>query len=104
MRCLERETGVRVAARRLVWLAQNDYLWKNREQHPQNIGCHDIADAFALRVNEKEIERMRRGLDAEEYETDKGSCLVHFDKAKLVAAGVHPAMVDLYRIVRKKFK
>ncbi len=101
LRCFERETKVRLEPSRLVFLTENEYVWKDRAQAPQDVGCHAVARVFGVLVPDaEELQEMQRGLHPEEYDASLG--LQGFSREGLVQASAHPALIDLYDIASEK--
>lgn len=71
----------------------NEYIWKDREQHPQDIGCHALAHTFVVELSEEERVLVSASLEKAEYEPGG---LREFGRKELVAEGVHPMLVHLY--------
>ena len=93
-RCFKRETSLNINQARFEFVHQNEYMWKDRQQVPQEAGSHNKADTFCVELTESELMIARRWLDRAEYEPGFG--LQEFDRAKLIEHGAHEAIVDLY--------
>lgn len=93
-RCFQREAGLAMPPERFRLVAVLDYRWRNRAQAPQETGCHMLAYTHAVSLTAEELAAVSAQLDAEEFRSDEG--LVAFDRQRLVAAGVFPAVLDLY--------
>lgn len=103
LRCFERETKVKLEPSRLMFLTENEYIWKDRQQEPQDVGCHVVARVFGVLVSDaEELAQMQRGLHPAEYDVEAG--LQAFSREGLVRANAHPALIDLYDAARKKFE
>ncbi len=88
----ERETTLLLPANRFELVAVNDYRSKDRAQSPQDIGCHTLGYTFAVELTPKELDSVN--LDPSEYAANEG--LKPHNRNQLIAASVHPAIVDLY--------
>ncbi len=64
-RCFERETGLRISAKRFQYVVTNEYFFVDRQQEPQDAGTHSIAQTYVVYLSEKEIRRIK--LDPKEY-------------------------------------
>lgn len=99
LRCLKRETGLKVESDRLKLVASVDYMFKDREQKPQNIGCHTRSHVFAAELNPEEISFASRHLDEDEYDRNFG--LKPFTYKALIKAKARPIIIDLYKDIFK---
>lgn len=93
-RCIKRETGLDVDPNRLTFLTMKRYLFKDRQQEPQEKGCDSLCYIFGLEVTEAEIATIRSNLDGDEYDLEAG--LQEFTPAKLTAENVFPSIIDVY--------
>jgi len=93
-RNFERETSLKLPLERFQLNAIFDYLWKDREQEPQNIGCHGIAFTFTVELSDEELAIAGNHLDQKEFQANEG--LTEFDREKLIAENVYPSILDLY--------
>lgn len=93
-RKFRQEAWLDIPAERFEFLRINQYQWKDRRQEPQDTGSDNLALTFAVELTDAEIAGVSEGLDPDEYEPDFG--LREFDRPCLVAAGAHPAILDLY--------
>lgn len=96
-RCIKRETGLEIDPERIDFLAMKRYLFKDRQQEPQEKGCDSLCYIFGLEVTEAEIATVRSNLDKNEYDLEAG--LLEFDSAKLTAENVFPSIIDVYEKV-----
>lgn len=92
-RCFARETSLKITSDRFEYIRQNEYLWSKRQQVPQNVGSHNIADTFAIELTPDERDAASRSLTSSEYEAVG---LQEFDRQAMLDAKVHPALIDLY--------
>lgn len=98
VRCFERETTLLLAGKRFKMLCINRYLWKDRQQEPQDIGSDNLAYTFAVELTEEEIRAVSMNLNKEEYE-DIG--LEKFDLKRLRQEKIHPMIVLAYKQIFK---
>lgn len=94
LRCLKREAGLAISSDRLQLVAFMDLLFKDRQQAPQNIGCHMADYIFAVEFTEDELLHIQGHLEAKEYKADEG--LTPFSREELVMEGVFPAILDVH--------
>lgn len=90
-----RETKLPIDPKRLEFRACADYFWKDREQPPQDIGCHTFGITFSLEITSLEAHRIE--LDPKEYDPEVG--LTKFNRAQLVEAQVYPTILDIYDLI-----
>jgi ADP-ribose pyrophosphatase YjhB (NUDIX family) len=90
-RCFKRETGLDVPENRFHFVLINNYIWKDREQEPQNVGSHNFALTFYIELSEEERTAVK--LVSAEYE-EFG--LREFSREDLIREGAHQALIDLY--------
>ncbi|KKS33808.1 MAG: hypothetical protein UV22_C0018G0008 [Parcubacteria group bacterium GW2011_GWA2_42_35] len=91
-RCFERETKLKLPTNRFALAAVLDYRWNQREQPPQDLGCHMLGYTFTVELAPKELAQVR----LEENEYEKKSGFTAFNREQLVEAGVFPSIIDLY--------
>ena len=96
-RSLKRETGLEISPERLKFLTMKRYLFKDRQQQPQDKGCDSLCYTFGLEVTDDEIEIVKSNLDVAEYDRTLG--LQEFDPDRLTAENVFPPIIDLYEEV-----
>lgn len=94
IRSFKRETGIELSCDRLTLRALIDYLWKDRQQEPQTIGCHMQGATFSVELSQEELSRVE--LDTNEYGSSK---LDVFSRKDLVINGVFPAILDVYDLI-----
>jgi len=92
-RCLQRETSLIIAKSRLRLIKINRYLFKSRQQKPQNIGVDLIGYTFILEATSKELALASASLDTNEYES---LGLQAFNYKRMKKEKVHPMLLDLY--------
>ncbi len=97
-RCFERETTLKLSKRRFKLLCINRYLWKDREQEPQDAGSDNLAYTFAVELSGKERVDVSANLNNEEYE-DIG--LEKFDLGRLCREKAHPMIIAAYKQIFK---
>lgn len=97
LRCLKRETGLEISRERLRFQTMKRYIFKNRQQSPQDKGCDSLCYIFSIDVADEEIAVASASLDPEEYHTGIG--LQEFDPKKLREENVFPAIIDLYESI-----
>jgi hypothetical protein len=91
-RCVEMETGVRIKLERFEFICTNLYSWIKVAQGDfpgKNLGL-----TYGCDITAAEVEQISHGLSATEYDKEFG--LQRFDRARLVDAKVHPAIIDIY--------
>jgi ADP-ribose pyrophosphatase YjhB (NUDIX family) len=93
-RCFCRETSLDIPASRFKFVAMTEYLWKDRQQKPENVGCHTLSHTFSVELTPAERTTAAEKLDKNEYDTEHG--LKEFSREDLVKAEVHSVLVDLY--------
>lgn len=91
---LRGETQLTVAEERLEFVTCIEYRWKDRQQTPQDAGCHAFAQIFALEVSDEELATANSNLDPNEYHTEEG--LRAFTRDDLVNEGTFESLVYLY--------
>lgn len=96
-RNFKRETGLDLPGRRFKFVTITEYIWTDREQSPQEKGSHNLCHQFAVELNDSELATARQGLEKREYDREFG--LKEFDRAALVAAGVHPVILEVYDLI-----
>lgn len=94
VRCFRRETKLDIDPGRLVLRAVNDYFLKDRQQEPQNVGCHMLGITFSLEITPEELKQTR--LDENGYEQNE---LDPFTREDLLKASVFPAVLDMYDLI-----
>lgn len=92
---LDREIGLQIDPKRFEFVTVIEYVWQKREQEPQNNGSQNLLHQFAVELTDSEIAGAR--LDTTEHDTYYG--LQEFDRARLVAEKVHPAILHIYDMV-----
>jgi len=91
-RCFRRETTLDIVESRFKYQLTNEYIWARRQQAPKNFGSHNIAHTYSIELSNEEIARIK--LSPEEYDVQYR--IREFDREKLVNAGAHLAILDLY--------
>lgn len=100
--CFERETSLRLPEKRFKLLSINRYMWKDREQEPQDFGSDNLAYTFVVQLSKREIEIVSQNLNKDEYES---TGLEKFDLKRMKLEKVHPMIIKAYRqIFNKKRK
>lgn len=95
--CFKRETSLEIPPERFHLISINEYIFKKRQQKPNNKGSHALSHTFVLEINEDEMGKISEGLAEEEF--DKSMGLQGFDRARLVSEGIHQSLIDLYDII-----
>ncbi len=91
----KRETGLDLPEKRFTpTMIHKEYIWKDREQKPQNVGCHNFVDVFSIELTTEERAAASAQLEGKEYRSGEG--LRAYDYAALRAVG-NPIL----RITRK---
>lgn len=93
-RTFKRETGLDLPPERFHFRTVVEYLWASRVQEPHANGSHNLVHQFTVELSHAGRTRVASNLDAREYDRDFG--LEFFDRARLIAADAHPAILDLY--------
>jgi hypothetical protein len=91
-RCVDLETGHRIPVERFDFVAIHYYTWVKTAQG--DFGGKNLAVTFRCEVTPAELDLMRAGLVASEYDRTFG--IQRFDRKRLIDECVHPAMRDLY--------
>lgn len=94
VRCFKRETSLKIAKKRFKMLCINRYLWKDREQEPQDVGSDNLAYTFIVELDEKERTAVSKNLNKGEYEDID---LEKFDLKRLREEKVHPMIIFAYK-------
>ncbi len=92
-RNFKRETTVKIAAKRFHPVSIIEVIWRDRKEAPTGVGKHDLIQVFTITLSEKDLAQASANLCQAEYES--GS-LELFDKKKMVARKLHPALLDIY--------
>lgn len=93
-RCFKRETGLDIHSVHFTLVDIAEYLWKDRQQAPQDAGSHNLCHTFAVELSDTELEQAKSGLEKQEYEPRFG--LREFSRTDLVRAKVHQVILDVY--------
>jgi ADP-ribose pyrophosphatase YjhB (NUDIX family) len=93
-RCLERETKLQIDPDRLCFLTMKRYIFKDRQQQPQDIGCDSLCYIFALNVTDEEARLAGANLDPDEYDMSFG--LKAFGMEEFGTIRVFPPVIDIY--------
>ncbi len=108
VRCFKSETGLTVDEERFGYLCRNSYIWKDRQQQPQDVGCHMEADTFVVVLTHDEMAAIR--LDKNEYVDGGLKAFTLSDVNKLVCEGAngvagqtHQPLLDVFLRCRKQF-
>lgn len=92
VRCFKRETDIDIKEEDLEFVALLDHRFKDREQVPQNIGCHTVSYVFV--IPREKIDFKKVSLESEEYV--RGAEFEEFDRQKIVDYKVYESMIDVY--------
>lgn len=88
----KRETSLSLGEERFDLAAVMDYQWKDRQQEPQNMGCHMVGYTFTVELTPEELASVNLAVTPEYGK----SRLLPYDRAALVKANVFPAILELY--------
>ncbi|MDO8430716.1 MAG: NUDIX domain-containing protein [Candidatus Taylorbacteria bacterium] len=97
MRCVKRETSLDLPNDRFHFITMNRYIWKDREQEPQDKGSDNLCYTFAAELSPEERVTASNHLDKDEYDTKIG--LQEFSLESLKEHKVHQAILDLYQLL-----
>ncbi len=97
IRCFKRETDILLQKEDLELVALIDHRFKDREQIPQEIGCHTVSYVFIIDVEKINFEKVL--LENNEYV--EGSSFEEFDRQKLLDYGIFESMIDVYDTIFK---
>ena len=92
-RNFERETTVKLASRRFHPISVIEVIWKDRKEAPTSVGKHDLIHIYTIELSKKEMAQVSANLCKAEY---KMGSLESFDRMKMVAKKIHPALIDIY--------
>lgn len=94
-RSFKGETGLCPPEERFEPVAIIEYLWQEREQEPKYHGSHHIAHQFAIELTASELCVVQAGIGrTREYAAGNG--LQEFDRARILAEDLHPAVLEVY--------
>jgi ADP-ribose pyrophosphatase YjhB (NUDIX family) len=97
IRSFKRETGLNLSIDRFKLIGFLDFRWKDREQTPQNIGCHMASYTYVVELTPEEIISASNNLD---NTFESGTNLTPFLRERLeeeIAKGqADLAMLDVY--------
>ncbi len=99
-RCFMRETKFDIGSLQFDYVCTNEYIWKDRQQVPQAIGCHCLARTFKIELSAVNRELVESNLECNEY--DKSMGLREFTREDLVSEGVYSAILDVYDLIFSK--
>lgn len=91
---LKRETKLDLPVDRFTLVAVLDYQCHDRQEEPQDMGCHTCAHTFTVELSADELATVTGNLEQVEYRAGAG--LIPFNRARLINEKVDPAMLDLY--------
>lgn len=86
----KRETSLNLPKERFTFAAMAEYLCHNRNQEPQDKGCHTQGYTFALELTAEERAIVAANLDPTEYDPTEG--LKAFSVADLSDGSHHPML------------
>ena len=92
-RNFERETTVKVSPKRFHPVSIIEVIWRDRKEAPASVGKHDLVHVHTIELSTEEMAQASANLCNSEYMT--GS-LESFDRKKMVAKKLHPALIDIY--------
>ncbi len=93
-RCFKRETKLDLPEDRFHYVRHNWYVWKDRQQEPQDEGSHNLAFTYAVELSPDELSLAWASLHPEEYDIEAG--LRPFGRDDLIKEAVHPMLVALF--------
>lgn len=89
------EAGLHLPEKLFEFIGVFEYIWQEREQEPLGRGTHLIAHQFALDLTVSELAAIRANLaPSGEYDVAEG--LEEFDRNRILAEGLHPAVLEVY--------
>ena len=88
------ETGLQIEKDRFNFVCMNRYLFKDRQQEPQNHGADSLSYTYYLVPTQQELEAISSSLEENEYDTEQK--LKSFSRQELVEEKVHPMLIDLW--------
>ncbi|MBL8158547.1 hypothetical protein JNK62_03370 [bacterium] len=91
-RCIDLETGYRIPVERFEFVVTHYYTWVKTAQG--DFGGKNLAVTFNCKVTPSELDLMRSGLVASEYDRSFG--IQRFDRKRLKDENAHPAMLDIF--------
>lgn len=94
VRIMKRETGLDLSSERFKFVAYIHHMCKDREQEPQDMGCHMLAGTFVFEPTEEELSCMKGQLEKKEYASE--IALRPFGLSGLLAEGARPQVLQLY--------
>lgn len=92
VRCFKRETDIDIEKEDLDFVALLDHRFKDREQSPQDIGCHTVSYIFTIPFTKIDFQKV--SLENKEYVNDTE--FEEFNRQKLVDSNVFESMIDVY--------
>lgn len=96
LRCLQREISLEVGINRFVFVSMRRYIFKNRQQEPQENPCDSLCYVYSLELSETELSSVV--LSEKEY----FPCLRPFRKEDLLEKDVPEPMRGLYMEIFEK--
>lgn len=97
IRNFKRETQLELTYERFQLAGVFEYIWKDRAQPPQDMGCHMCAFTYTVELSASELRAASANLEKNEYEASFG--LQAFSREDLIRNQVFPAILDLYETV-----
>jgi len=91
-RAIQRETAHHINPARFRFISIHGYAWVKTAQG--DFGCKNFGLTYQCEVDDVELDLMRSGLIASEYDRSFG--IQRFDRERLVAENVHQALIDVY--------
>ena len=91
-----REAGLDLPEERFKLHASFEYLWKDRQQEPRDIGCHMVGWTHSVELTDEELRQMaEKGVDPKEYDAALG--LQRFDRRRILSTpDLHPNIILLF--------
>jgi ADP-ribose pyrophosphatase YjhB (NUDIX family) len=96
-RLTKSETSLEFGPDHFNFLCMNRYVWKDRQQEPQDKGSDNLCYTFTAELTQEERAIVSKNLDPEEYDTTLG--LQEFSGEMLEEQGVHPAIIDMHKVL-----
>lgn len=96
MRHFLADTGMVLDLARLRYVGDPEYVFFNREQHPQDVPTHSLVHTYAVALEAGAVEAMNRALNVREY---VAGSVRGYARAELEGPHVHPVLRDVYDVI-----
>lgn len=93
-RHFRQDTSLDIPPERFGFVCMNRYIWRDRQQEPQDVGSDCLGYTFAVELEPSELEIASANMNPQEYDTGVG--LREFSLSQLMVEGVHQAVLDMY--------